>query len=56
MVSTFDTPSGASEWTSPTNDKVKIWGLTGWFLDVLLRRLGVWQVERDVTHDTNSRL
>lgn len=57
MVSSSDPPSsGSSEWTPPTDDKVEIWGLTGWFLDVLLRRFGVWQSEKDVTGDTNSRL
>jgi hypothetical protein len=37
----------SSEWTESLvsrglADRVEIWGLTGWFVDVFLRKLGIW--------------
>lgn len=52
MVSLSD--SSSSEWTSPTGDRVEIWGLTGWILDVMLRRFGVWPMNKNVS--SRSRL
>lgn len=42
-----ETKEEASGWTSSIisrglTDRVEIWGLTGWFVDVFLRRLGIW--------------
>jgi hypothetical protein len=35
---------------------VQVWGLTGWILDVMLRRFGVWPTDKHVRQDVNSHL
>lgn len=49
-----------SEWTESLvsrglADKVEIWGLTGWFVDVFLRKLGIWgEMKRNPLVNTAS--
>ncbi|GHJ87157.1 hypothetical protein NliqN6_3559 [Naganishia liquefaciens] len=43
----LETAERSTGWTTSIvsrglTDKVEVWGLTGWFVDVFLRRLGIW--------------
>lgn len=36
-------PEGRDEFGGGAGGKLEIWGLTGWYLGILMKRLGVWR-------------